>query len=156
MPSISTRQNNLRSQTVYVEFPFTGMKHRNSFFFPYMTRFWNRLPTNVKGKSVDEFKTYIKQEVKPKCYTFYSKGNKYKCSLLTRIRVGRSFLKEHSFTIGLSETMSCPKCNSQSESPLHFITTCNYFAEHREILYTKMEQFIPNFKCLAKKDNLIF
>ena len=32
MPSISTRQNNLRSQTVYVEFPFTGMKHRNSFF----------------------------------------------------------------------------------------------------------------------------
>ena len=53
--------------------------------------------------------------------------------------------------IGLSETMSCPKCNSQSVSPLHFITTSNYFAEHREILYTKMEQFIPNFKRLAKK-----
>ena len=116
-----------------------------------MTRFWNRLPTNVKGKSVGKFKTYIKQEVKPKRYKFYSKVNKYKCSLLTRIREGRSFLKEQSFTIGLSETMSCPKCNSQSESPLHFITTCDYFAEHREILYTKMKQFIPNFKRLAKK-----
>ena len=112
-------------------------------FFPYMTRLWNRLPKDVKIKSVDEFKLYIQKEVKPKRYKFYAKGQKYKCSLLTRIRVGRSLLKEHSFSIGLSDTMSCPKCDHIRESPIHFITTCPFFTEQREIMFTKMLQFIP-------------
>ena len=150
MPVINTREKDLRSKKVYVEFPFVGTKHRNS-FFPYMTRLWNRLPKDVKSKSVDEFKLYIQKEVKPKRYKFYAKGQKYKCSLLTRIRVGRTILKEHSFLIGLSDTMSCPKCDNNQESPIHFITTCPFFTEQREIMITKMLQFIPDFKNLPKK-----
>ena len=56
-------------------------------------------------------------------YDYYyedHKGIKYKCSLLTRIRVGRSFLNEHSFTMGFSHSMSWEKCQATRESSLHF------------------------------------
>ena len=96
MPELLDRPQNLRSDKVYRQIPTSGLKFRNS-FFPYMTRLWNRLPKNVKSMTLDDFKLYLKQEVKPKIRKFYAKGKKYKCSLLTRIRVGRSFLNEHSF-----------------------------------------------------------
>ena len=65
-----------------------------------MTRLWNRLPKNVKSMTLDDFKLYLKQEVKPKRRKFYAKGNKYKCSLLTRIRV---VLETNMWTRGLSQ-----------------------------------------------------
>ena len=116
-----------------------------------MTRLWNRLPKNVKSMTLDDFKTYLKQEVKPKRRKFYAKGNKYKCSLLTRIRVGRSFLNEHSFLINMSESPACKNCPSPRENSLHFLCSCPTFTEQRQTLLTKMEEFIPNIKQLPKK-----
>ena len=78
------------------------------------------LPFKLKNKTIDEFKLDLKAILTPKKYKCFSKGNKYKCSLLTRLRVGRSFLNEHSFTLGFSESMSCEKCLAPRESPLHF------------------------------------
>ena len=150
MPVIRNTNTALRSNTVYMETAYKGLKYRNS-FFPYMSRRWNKLPKDIKQKTVDDFKEYLKLNVKPKRYKFYGRGFKFKCSLLTRIRVGRSFLNEHSFSINLSESPSCQKCLSPRESPLHYITSCPEHAEHRAELYTKMEQFIPQFKLLPKK-----
>ena len=116
-----------------------------------MTRLWNRLPKNVKSMTLDDFKLYLKQEIKPKRHKFYSKGNKDKCSLLTRIRVGRSFLNEHSFSINLSESPACEKCNYPRENSLHYLCFCPAFTEQRNILLTKMEQFVPKFRQLPKK-----
>jgi hypothetical protein len=76
-------------------------------FFPYITRKWNMLPFKLKKKSIEDFKIALKVMLTPKRFKFYSKGNKYKCSLLTRIRVDRSFLNEHSFTLGFSPSMIC-------------------------------------------------
>ena len=91
MPELLDQPQNLRSDKVYRQIPTSGLKFRNSFFSPYMTRLWNRLPKNVKSMTLDDLKLYLKQEVKPKIRKFYAKGNKYKCSLLTWIMVGRSF-----------------------------------------------------------------
>ena len=92
--------------------------------------------------TLDDFKLYLKQEIKPKRYKFYSKGNKDTCSLLTRIRVGGSFLTEHSFSI---------KCNFPRANSLHYICVCPAFTEQRNILLTKMEELVPKFRQLSKK-----
>ena len=96
-------------------------------------------------------KLNLKIQLTPKKYKFYSKGDKYKCSLLTRIRVGRSFLNEHSFTLGFSESMICEKCPSTRESALHFLTQCEAYSDLRLIMLNKIEQFIPNISILPKK-----
>ena len=150
MPELLARPQNLRSDKVYQQLHVTGIKYRNS-FFPYMTRLWNKLPNNVKSMTIDDFKLYLKEEVKPKRRKFYSKGNKHKCSLLTRIRVGRSYLNEHGFSINLNESPACKNCICPHENSLHFICICPKFTELRNILCTKMTEFIPKFDQLSKK-----
>ena len=126
------------------------MKFRNSFFL-YMPRLWNKLPKNVKSMNIDDFKLYLKEEVKPKRRKFYSKGNKFKCSLLTQIRVDRSYLNEHGFSINLNESPACKNCICPRENSIHFICYCPKYNELRNILFTKMEEFIPKFHQLSKK-----
>ena len=89
--------------------------------------------------------------LKPTRYKFFARGNKYKCSLLTRIRVGRSLLNEHSYTLGFSESMKCENCSFHRESPLHFITQCDSYKDLRLIMLDKLKEFIPNIHNLSKK-----
>ena len=72
------------------------------------------------------------------------------CVLMTLIRVSRSYLKSHSFSIGMSDTNIC-SCNSKVvESPLHYITQCPNFTEMRNTLFDQVEQnYIPQFKKLS-------
>ena len=72
--------------------------------------------------------------------------------LISRIRLGRSYLKSHSYSIGLSDINTCSCNNTVQESPLHYITQCPNFSEFCQTLYDEMEQqFIPNFKKLSLK-----
>ena len=93
---------------------------------------------------------YIKEEVKPKRYKHYARGDKYRCSLLTRLRVGRSQLNQHLFTVGLSDTEKCTCTNNVKETTQHFLTQCSLFTENRQILFNKIKSFIPNFEILSK------
>ena len=150
MQPLDVQNINRRSNGGHVPFPFKGKKFDNS-FFPFFTGKWNKLKKEIKIKPMDEFKVLMKQDYKPTKYKFYSKGNKLKCSLLTRIRIGRSHLNEHKFTIGMSETPHCTCTGNARESPLHFITQCQNFTEQRQVMIDKVSTFIPNFKNLPKK-----
>ena len=108
------------------------------------------LPRSLKNKPIEDFKTELKGLLKPKKYKCYYRGDKYKCSLLTRIRVGRSFLNEHSFTVGFSPSMICENCFAPRESPLHYITQCESFVALRSVMLDKVQQFIPNIHILSK------
>ena len=152
MPKFSQKIADQLKVTTYSQFSFKGVYFSNS-FFPYITRKWNMLPYKLKKKNVYDFKIDLKVLLTSKRYKFISKSNKYKCSLLTRIRVGRSLLNEHSFTLGFSDTMSCENCLAPRESPLHFITQCEAFADLRLIMLNQARQFIPNIHLLAKKNN---
>ena len=46
------------------------------------------LPYKLNKKNESDFKIDLKVLLTPNRYKFFSKVNKYKCSLLTRIRVG--------------------------------------------------------------------
>ena len=137
MPTRNLNNINLRSFGNYVSFPFKGVKYGKS-FFPYFTKKWNMLPKDIQNKNLDDFKLYIKEKVKPNRYKHYSRGDKYRCSLLTRLRVGRSQLNQHMFTVGLSDTEKCTCTNNVKETSQHFMTQCPLYTENRQILFDKI------------------
>ena len=70
--------------------------------------------------------------------------------LLTRIRVGRSELNEHRFTLGLIESPEC-LCHFKSECPEHYFLDCFLYLPERQNLVCLIEHYVPYFKTLTKK-----
>ena len=65
--------------------------------------------------ALPDFKSRLKEEIKPHKFRHFSKGSKIGNKLLTRLRLERSDLNLHKFTIGQSETPEC-FCHSKQES----------------------------------------
>ena len=72
---------------------------------------------------------------------------------MTRIRVGRSDLNQHKFTIGLIDNPEC-LCHFKSESPEHFFLDCFLYSPERQILFGLIEHYVPFFKNLTRKKKL--
>ena len=100
-----------------------------------------------------EFKEFTKNKFKPPKIKHYSRGNKFSNTLLTKIRVGRSDLNQHKFTIGHAESPEC-LCHHNQESPLHYFLDCFLYLPERQILFDKIEHYIPKFKSLSKQNKL--
>jgi len=133
----------------FVPFAYHNAKFANS-YFPYFTSKYNKLDNKVKSLDTADFKLHIATQIKPSKYKHYSRGSKHGNTLLTRIRVGRSYLKSHSYSIGMSDTNTCSCNDTVIESSLHFITQCPMFAVQRRILYDQVEQnYIQQFRKLS-------
>ena len=143
---------NTRSKGGYIPFKNLGLKFHNS-FFPHTARLWNNLPKNIKCQSILDFKTYINREKKPPRYKHFARGNKMSNSLLTKIRVGRSDLKLHKFTIGLVDSPQCD-CFFREESPSHYFLDCFLYVPERRVMFDLFEHYIPNFRNFKKKKKL--
>ena len=141
-----------RSKGGYIPFKKFNTKFNNS-FFPHTTQLWNNLPNSVKCKDVIEFKKYIRSDLKPPRYKHFSRGNKSSNSLLTRIRVGRSDLNQHKFTVGLVDSPQCD-CLFREESPSHFFLDCFLYMPERQALFGLLEHYIPKFKSFTKTQKL--
>ena len=131
-------------------FPYKNAKYSNS-FFPLFTSKYNKIYDKAKSLDIIDFKAFITKDIKPPKYKHFSRGSKHGNMLLTRLRVGRSYLNSHSYTIGQSDTNTCSCSNTQIETPLHYITQCPDYAEHRRTLLGQVEQFIPNINKLPLK-----
>ena len=78
-----------------------------------------------------------------------SKGTKIGNCLLTRLRIGRSELNLHKYTIGQTDSPECD-CHSKEESTKHYILDCFLYAVERQTLFSLVEHFIPTFTKLSK------
>ena len=152
MPKLDLEQKITRSKGGYLPFKNCGQKFKNS-FFPYFSSCWNNLPLNAQCKNIEDFKIYTKQEFKPPKYKHFSRGTKLGNTLLTRIRVGRSFLNEHGFTIGSNENPEC-LCHFRTESPQHYFLDCFLYLPERQTLFDLIEHYVPNFSNWTKKKKL--
>ena len=146
------RKHMLRSKGGYIPFRNTGNYFKKS-FFPYFSDMWNNLPNTAKCKGLLDFKDYTNQELKPPKYKHFGRGKKLSNTLLTQIRVGRSHLNQHKFTIGLSDSPQC-LCLHREESTLHYFVDCFLYSHERQILFSKIEHHIPNFKNYSKKKKI--
>ena len=153
MPKLDfERKNVLRSKGGYLPFANYGDKFNKS-FFPHISRLWNLLPSNVQSTNLIDFKIYTKLEMKPPRYKHFSRGNKYSNTLLTRIRVGRSMLNQHGYSIGLTDSPEC-LCHFREESPQHYFLDCFLYSQERQTLIDLIEHYIPKFEKLNKKEKL--
>ena len=91
--------------------------------------------------------------MKPPKFKHFGRGSKISNSLLTKIRVGRSNLNQHKFTIGLADSPEC-LCHSREESPSHFFLDCFLYLPERQTLFDLVEHYIPKFKNLTKNRKL--
>ena len=153
MPKLDfERKNLLRSKGGYLPFKNYGDKFWKS-FFPYTSRLWNANPLDVQCKNLEDFKIHTKTEMKPTRFKHFSRGNKLSNSLLTRIRIGRSMLNQHGFSIGLADSPECI-CHYREESPSHYFLDCFLYLQERQTLLDLFEHYIPKFDKLSKKAKL--
>ena len=148
MPAIKSDQHELRSNGGYKKYPHYGVNFYNS-FFPHFSKIWNSLPVKLRQLNLIDFKQQVSSQFKPKRYKYYNKGSKIGNTLLTRIRLGRSFLNAHQFSIGATDNPHCV-CLSV-ESSLHYTTECILYIPQRQQMYGLFEQFIPLFKNMTNK-----
>ena len=83
----------------------------------------------------------------------FARGSKLGNTLLTRIRVGRSLLNQHKFTIGHEDSPEC-LCHFRSESSEHYFLDCFLYSPERQTLFSLIEHYVPKFKMFNKKKKL--
>ena len=89
-------------------------------FFPYFTKKWNSLPGYTRNLSQVDFKSKLKFEFTPQKRRHFAYGSKLGNKLITRLRVGRSYLNSDSFAIG---KVSSPTymCHYPNETSKHYL-----------------------------------
>ena len=130
-------------------YPNLGVKFLNS-FFPYLTKLWNNLDNEIKVLALSDFKTRLKTIIKPDKIRHFDKGSKSGNIFLTRIRLDRSDLSQHKYSIGKSDSPECA-CHARQESSYHYIIDCFLYNCERQILFDSVEQYIKNFRKLGKR-----
>ena len=152
LPKIKQNVKNTRPNEIYNEFPPSGIQFSNS-YFPHYSKSYNNLDKSLQSeKDLIIFKDKLKVEIKPKKFKHFSKGSKIGNKFQTQIRVGRSDLNLHKFTIGLSETSAC-LCD-RVESVEHFLLSCFLYTEERTILFSSVQQQVPTFNKLSNNKKM--
>ena len=114
-----------------------------------MSKLWNDLTTSTQCMDLPDFKLQLKKDLKPLRVKHYSRGSKLKNCLLTRLRVGRSDLNLHKFTIGQVDKPECI-CHSKEESTKHYFLDCFLYTSERQTLFPLVEHYILYF-CMVIK-----
>ena len=96
-----------RNYKTYKNYPNFGVKFSKS-FFPYFTNMFCALAPTMSILELSEFKKDLKVSLKPTKFKHFSYGSKLGNKLITRLRVGRSFLNSHSYAVGKANS---PQCN---------------------------------------------
>ena len=115
---------------------------------------YQSLPKSCWAKvDIDLFKEELREHLVPKRYKFLARDSKLGCKLPTQIRLGRSYLNSHSYSVGKSLSPQC-SCHFPTESTSHYILDCFLNNEERRSLHSTYEQFIPKFLSFPKKKQL--
>ena len=133
MPSFKINNKNTRLSVPYNQFPFKYAFFSKT-FFPYTTKLYNKLPHTIrKERDLLEFKSRLKQHYKHKKVKHFTRGiSKQANSLHTQIRLGRSYLAAHGFSIGLNSSDLC--ICSIPETTKHFFTCFIYQQEQKTVV----------------------
>ena len=132
-----------------------GVKFSNS-FFPYFTNKWNSLPRLIQFSDIIDFKSRLKKRLKPTRHKFYSYGPKLSNKLLTRLRVGRSWLNASRYAVGKHDSPAC-LCHERQETTRHYLITCFLYTVERQNLFNQVKELVPDFCNLtqAAKESIL-
>ena len=132
----------------YKKHPNFGVGFSKS-FFPYFTNKWNSLSRSTKNHDLIDFKNELKSQLKPTKNKFYEFGSKLGNKLITRLRVGRSYLNSHSYAVGKSESPSC-LCHEKQETTRHYLLHCFLYVIERQQLFDQVKEIVKKFEKLPQ------
>ena len=143
---------NSRQFGQYTNYPNYGAKFQKS-FFPYFSKKWNQLKRSTRNLELCDFKPTLKNNLKPTKYKHYSYGSRLGNKLLTRLRLGRSYLNSHGYTIGKVTSPAC-LCHSRNETVKHYMLECFLYTIERQSLLEQVEQHVAGFASLSQENKL--
>ena len=141
-----------RSKGGYTPYPNYGHKFMNS-FFPFNSKLWNNIKQSTQQKNLQDFKLQLKEDLKPFKVRHFSHGPKISNRLLTRLRVGRSDLNLHKFSVGFIDKPEC-NCHAREESTIHYMLDCFLYTVERQTLIDLVVHYIPYFSRLKRNEKL--
>jgi len=128
MPPVIIYRNFTRSNKYYGNYPENSSDFTHSFFSKISAK-WNNLPFETQNKDLNDFKQVLIFRSKPPKYKVFSWGGKFGNSIHTQLRLNRSQLNDHLFSIRLSPS---PKCLCGAiENTSHFLLDCFLYNEER-------------------------
>ena len=141
LPARNLTRLNLRSRFQIYPLETRTERFRNS-FFPFCIREWNNLDSSIRNlPTISSFKRAIFEFFRPKSTPTFNLPDYSGLTLLTRLRVGFSHLREHKFRHGFQDTID-PFCSCRSnaiENTEHYLLQCSNFANERLILFDKLQ-----------------
>ena len=118
--------------------PNTRLTSTYNSFFPSTTRAWNSLPAQTRQAQTP---TLFKKLVRgTNNYNPYHKitTNKYGV-WLSRLRMGLSALNAHRYNYNFINSPTCPSCNEENETTLHYFLTCPTYQGARHSLLNTLQ-----------------
>ena len=145
-------KRNSRQFGHYTRYPNYGVKFLNS-FFPYFSKKWNQLDRSTVNLDLEDFKQELKVSLEPVKHRHYSYGSRLGNKLLTRLRLGRTFLNSHGYAIGKVKSPEC-LCHNRNETTKHFMLDCWLYTIERTSLFDQMNELVTGFDRLSQKNKL--
>ena len=128
----------------FTQYPRYGSKFNNS-HFPYFCKKWDSLNRGLKNTVLFcDFKTKLKNRLKPEKFRHYSYGSRLANKLWTRLRLGRTYLNSHGFAIQKVNSPSC-MCHFKNETPLHYLLDSFLYTFERQSLFDQVSQLVTWF-----------
>ena len=140
LPTIKTRCYSLRSNRPRM-FPKVRIERFKSTFFPSCFLNWNKLGLNIKNSSsLEIFKRALLSFNRPKPAEIYKVHHPKGLKLLTRLRLGLSHLREHTFRPNFNDTIDpfCLCVTNSVETSEHFLLHFPTFASLRLKLFDNL------------------
>ena len=94
---------------------------------------WNKIDKSIrKSESLNIFKKSISEFIRPSQNRVYNCHNPKEINLLTRLKVGLSYLGEHKFKHSFQDTLN-PICNcgKDIETTSHYLLHCPDYLHER-------------------------
>ena len=141
---------------VFHEIKCRTNRYKNS-FFPNAISTWNNIIGSFQSlPSFEDLKRHILSLVRPPPKETFSVFNPTHLRYLFQLRLGLSRLRYHKKRHNFQDTPSdiC-LCKKGVEDTKHFLLTCPFYANHREALFSTVENIIQN-KTVDKNSSHLF
>ena len=122
-------------------------------FFPYCQKHFATLDNSIKNSPLlGIFKSRFLKVIRPSPKPYYDITDKYGLSLLVKLCVSFSDLRDHRYR----HHFNCPSpicsCNNGVETSAHFLLLCSKFSNIRTDFISKLSAILPDVPMLFQSD----
>ena len=127
-------------------------RYSNS-FFPYcQVHFANLDHTIANSPSLAIFKSRFLKTIRPTPKQHFDIGDKYGLSLLVKLRLHFSDLREHRFRHHFNCQSPICSCQNGDETTKHFLLSCSKFNNARRTFLSNLDSIVPGSTILLQTD----